>query len=110
MTEAERVLWRQLRYRLIGGHKFRRQQPLGPYIVDFICLERRVIIEVDGGQHSGKMSYDAERDTWLKGQGFNILRFWNNEIFEEIEGVKEVIARALSSFPPHLNPPPQGGR
>ena len=76
-TEAERSLWQHLRLRQLGGHKFRRQQSLGPYIVDFVCLEKRLIIEVDGGQHSEQKAYDAERNTWLEVQGFHVLRFWN---------------------------------
>ncbi len=111
MTEAERFLWRQLRLRQFGGHKFRRQQPIGKYIVDFVCLERQLIIEVDGGHHSEQVSYDQERDAWLEKQGFFILRFWDNEVLKEIESVKEVIMKALEerSNTPHFTPPPQGG-
>ena len=71
------------------------QQPLGPYIVDFVCLEKKLILEVDGGQHSEQLSYDTERSTWLEAQGFRVLRFWNNEVLKEIEVVKQVIAEAL---------------
>jgi adenine-specific DNA-methyltransferase len=112
MTEAERSLWRHLRLRQFGGHKFRRQQPIGRYIVDFVCLEKQLIVEVDGGHHSEQVAYDLERDTWLGKQGFLILRFWDNEVLKEIESVKEVILKALDrhSNTPHLNPPPQGGR
>lgn len=112
MTEAERSLWRHLRLRQLGGHKFRRQQPMGRYIVDFVCLEKQLIIEVDGGHHSEQAAYDLERDTWLGKQGFIILRFWDNEVLKEIESVKERIMNALEKYSntPHLNPPPQGGR
>lgn len=96
-TDAERVLWRHIRVRQVGDHKFRRQQPLGPYIVDFACLEKRLIIELDGGQHSSQTTYDSQRTAWLKSQGFQILRFWNNQVFEEIEAVKEVIRETLES-------------
>ena len=93
LTETERASWKHLRLRQFKGYKFRRQQPIGKYIVDFACLEKRLIIEVDGGQHSEQTAYDLERDTWLESQGFSVLRFWNNQVFT-----------------PHLNPPPQGGR
>jgi very-short-patch-repair endonuclease len=103
MTEAERALWRHLRLRQLGGFKFRRQQPLGNYIVDFVCLEKRLIVEVDGGQHSEQVRYDSERDAWLESQGFSLLRFWNNQVLEEIEAVKEVIIGALAE---QFSPPP----
>ena len=77
-TEAERSLWKELRFRQIGGYKFRRQQPLGDYIVDFVCFEKRLVVEVDGKQHSEQIEHDFKRDEWLKAQGFFILRFWNN--------------------------------
>jgi len=109
MTEAERLLWRQLRLRQFGGHKFCRQQPIGRYIADFVCLEKKLIVEVDGGHHSEQVAYDQERDAWLEKQGFLILRFWDNEVLKQIESVKEVIMKALEecSNTPHLNPPPQ---
>jgi very-short-patch-repair endonuclease len=112
LTEAERALWRHLRFRQFGGHKFRRQQIIGKFIVDFVCLEKRLIVEVDGGHHSKQVAYDLERDTWLKNQGFSILRFWDNQVLKEIESVKEVIMEKLDdhSHTPHLNPPPQEGR
>jgi len=103
MTETERALWRQLRLRQFGGYKFRRQQPIGRYIVDFVCLEKRLIIEVDGGHHSEQVAYDLERDAWLEKQGFSILRFWDNQVFKEIESVEEIIMSALDR---HSNPPP----
>ena len=85
LTEAERALWRHLRFRQFGGHKFRRQQIIGKFIVDFVCLEKRLIVEVDWGHHSKQVAYDLERDTWLKNQGFSILRFWDNQVLKEIE-------------------------
>jgi very-short-patch-repair endonuclease len=96
-TDAERSLWRVLRSRQIAGHKFRRQQPLGRFIVDFVCLEKRLVVEVDGGQHhqQRQATYDSERTTWLEQVGFRVLRFWDHEILKEIEAVKETIARAL---------------
>ena len=108
-TEAEKALWRHLRLRQIEGYKFRRQVPIGDYIADFVCLEKRLIIEVDGGQHSQKSSQDSKRDKWLNAQAFEVLRFWNNQVMGEIEAVKEAIRRALIDTP-HLDPPPQGGR
>lgn len=104
MTEAERALWKHLRLRQVGGHKFRRQQPLGKYIVDFVCFEKRLIIEVDGGQHSEQVVYDSDRNAWLEAQGFKILRFWNNQVLKETEAVKETIIGALE--PGCYTPPP----
>lgn len=94
-TEAERTLWRHLRLRQLDGYKFRRQQPVGPYIVDFVCFEKRVILELDGGQHSTQTVYDTERSAWLEAQGFHVLRFWNHEIFQDIETVKGVIRKIM---------------
>jgi very-short-patch-repair endonuclease len=106
-TDAERFLWRHLRFWQLGGYKFRRQQVLGRYIVDFVCLERRVVVELDGGQHTADA--DAERETWLRDQGFVVLRFWNNEVLREIDAIKEVILTNLQRTP-FLSPSPQGGR
>jgi very-short-patch-repair endonuclease len=112
LTDAERILWRYLRLRQLEGYKFRRQQPIGEYIVDFVCFEKMLIIEVDGGQHSQQESYDRRREDSLEDQGFQALRFWNNQVIDEIDGVKEAIMTALrsDSMTPHLHPPPQGGR
>ncbi|MFZ3209543.1 MAG: DUF559 domain-containing protein [Geobacteraceae bacterium] len=90
-TDAERVLWRHLRSSQIEGVKFRRQQPIEDYIVDFVSFFPKLIIELDGGQHSRNQEYDEKRDTCLRKNGFNVLRFWNNEVNENIEGVLEVI-------------------
>jgi very-short-patch-repair endonuclease len=94
-TEAERKLWAHLRLRQIGGYKFRRQHPLGPYIVDVVCIEKKLIVEVDGGQHDEKRFYDAKRDKWLEEKGFKVIRFWNNEVLRHIDIVKEVIESEL---------------
>jgi very-short-patch-repair endonuclease len=99
LTDAEQLFWQHLRLRQINGYKFRRQRPIGSYIVDFVCLEKRLIIELDGGQHAEKVKYDTERDTWLEAQGFTVLRFWNNEVIHNIDGVKETILKALQSCP-----------
>lgn len=109
-TEAERRLWQHLRLRQFEGHKFRRQQPLGPYIVDFVCLEKKIVLEVDGGQHSTQVQYDQKRSAWLEVQGFRVLRFWNTEVLKEIDMVKAMIWEAVTQSHPHLNPPPSRGR
>jgi very-short-patch-repair endonuclease len=106
-TDAERVVWKFLRAKQIEGLKFRRQEPIGKYIVDFVCYEKRLIVEVDGGQHS--LETDADRDVWLTSQGFTILRFWNHEVLQNIEGVLEVILRACSQRTPSPTPPIKGG-
>lgn len=108
-SDAERLLWQKLRFWQVDGCKFRRQQCLGNFIVDFVCLEKRLIIEVDGGQHAEYLDYDAGRDAWLRKQGFVVLRFWNNDVLKNIGGVLEVIAKNLHNTP-FLNPSPQGGR
>ena len=111
-TEGEQALWRHLRKRQLGGYKFRRQQPIGQYIVDFVSFEGRVVVELDGGQHSQQMDYDSKRTAWLEAQGYRVLRFWNNQVLKEIEAVKAIVSEVLGDGvnAPHLNPPPQGGR
>ena len=104
-TEAERTLWVHLRYRQMNSHKFRRQHPMGRYIVDFVCLEKRLVIEIDGCQHSDRTAYDSVRSDWLESQGFQVLRFWNNQVFRELDGVKTAILAALE-FRSYTNPPP----
>jgi very-short-patch-repair endonuclease len=88
-TDAERVLWSQFRLWRLDGYKFRRQQPLGRYIVDFVCLEKRVVVEVDGGQHAEQATLDAERDRWLRREGFVVLRFWNTEVLKNMDAVRD---------------------
>ncbi len=100
MTEAERKLWRGLRMRQMHGCKFRRQFSIGAYIVDFVCLEVRLIVEVDGGQHADEAYGDVERDAWLKAQNFRVLRYWNNQVLNELDGVLADIARTLELAPP----------
>lgn len=92
-TDAENLLWRHLRYKQLLGLKFRRQQPIGNFIVDFICLDRKLIIELDGDQHGfpKEKNQDQERDRWLQQEGFKILRFWNNEVLQNLEGVMDTI-------------------
>lgn len=108
-TPSEHALWQQLRARRFSGHKFRRQQPLGRYIVDFVCFSSRLIVELDGGQHADAEAYDAERDAWLKSQGFRVLRFWNYQWTVEPAAVLEAIWQALQEPPPLPNPSPTRG-
>jgi adenine-specific DNA-methyltransferase len=102
-TDVERLLWRRLRDRQLAGAKFRRQHPIGPYIVDFLCLEQRLVIELDGGQHARRSRQDARRDQWLESRGYRILRFWNSDAMRNVEGVlhriSEVLERDADSEP-----------
>lgn len=96
MTDAERALWRVLRDReAMAGCKFRRQHPIGLYVADFACLQTRLIVEADGGQHQ-QSHHDANRDAFLRCEGFRMLRFWNNDILQNLEGVCDMILRQLS--------------
>jgi very-short-patch-repair endonuclease len=110
MTDAERLLWRHLRAHRLCDQKFRRQQPIGPYIVDFVHFGARLVVEADGGQHNGS-SNDAERDAWLQSQGFAVLRFWNHDILQNIEAVLEVVLNEIDKGAPSPPAPlPQGER
>lgn len=108
-TDTEKLLWRRLRNRQVGGAKFRRQYVIGNYIVDFVCLERNLVVEIDGGQHGEQASYDEKRTSYLKQQGFNVIRFWNNEVLIETDAVLEVIRKALLDYP-SPQPSPLEGR
>jgi very-short-patch-repair endonuclease len=110
MTDAERSLWRMLRLRQIDGHKFRRQVPLGRYIADFVCCEVRLVIEIDGGQHAASAPSDAERSGFLHGEGYRVVRFWNNDVLANPEGVRAAITEELLRHHPHPGPPPSRGR
>jgi len=94
-TDSERRLWQKLKRRQIAGVKFRRQQPIGPYIVDFVCLERCLVIEVDGGQHSERLDEDTKRSQWLEAQGFRVLRFWNNDVLANTDVVAQAVFDAV---------------
>ena len=95
-TDAERILWSHLRRRQLAGFKFRRQHQVGLYICEFACVEALVVVELDGGQHAENLDYDLRRDRFLRSAGFRVLRFWNNDVQSNIDGVVDVIARALS--------------
>jgi very-short-patch-repair endonuclease len=116
-TDAERRLWYRLRSRQIQGAKFVRQERIGPHVVDFVCREQRLIVEVDGGQHATDPR-DAVRESWLCDRGYRVLRFWNNDALSNTQGVLEAIAAALSeaagaqtrgSAPSPQPSPPEGG-
>ena len=94
-TEPERVLWNRLRRRQLGGFKFRRQQPIGRYVCDFVCLEAAVVVELDGSQHVTDAPYDANRDAFLRSTGFRVLRFWNGDVLSRTDSVVETIFEAL---------------
>ena len=103
-TDTERHLWRHLRHRQLAGFRFRRQVPIGTYIADFACIEARLVIEVDGGQHKVQQLYDAHRDMALNKRGYRILRFWDNQVLKETESVLQVILQALERPHPVLPP------
>jgi very-short-patch-repair endonuclease len=105
-TDAERRLWLQLRRKQRGGSRFRRQHPLGRYVVDFLCAEAKLIIEIDGGQHATESD---TRQRWLEGRGYRVIRFWNNEVLENMEGVLLAIESALEKPPPTPTLPLKGG-
>jgi very-short-patch-repair endonuclease len=108
-TDAERKLWWHLRHHLPApGAHFRRQVRLGPYIVDFASHSAKLIVEVDGGQHAERLEADAARTRFLETEGYRVLRFWNNDVLQNIDGVLEVIQRAIATTPTP-NPSPQGG-
>jgi very-short-patch-repair endonuclease len=94
MTDPERLLWYSLRARRFGGRKFRRQHPIGPFVVDFACVDQKLVIEADGGQHAESLS-DAARTKWLEAQGWRVLRFWNGDILCRTEDVLEEIRQAI---------------
>ena len=108
MTESETRLWQHLRAHRLNGEKFRRQQPMGFYVVDFVHFGASLIVEADGGQHNDAPR-DESRDAWLRAQGFKVLRFWNNEIMNNLEGVLETIMAAVA-LPPLPQPLARKGR
>ena len=96
-TDAEQIVWSWLRNRQVNGVKFRRQQAMGNYIVDFVSFERRIVIEIDGGEHSEawRADRDRERTSWLESQGFQVIRFWNSDVRSNMNGVYLCIVEAL---------------
>jgi len=112
-TDAERVLWLRLRNRRLNGLKFKRQVPIDRYVVDFCSSEARLIIELDGGQHAARVTQDANRTKILEAMGYLVLRFWNNDVLQNTDGVLEDILNTLKqhrSEPPHPGPLPFGER
>ena len=109
-TDAEQLLWHHLRNRRLQGWKFRCQHEIGRYIVDFVCPDTGLIVELDGGQHGDQLIYDERRTVELEAMGYRVLRFWNNDVLKNVEGVLEVILEALASPAPHPNPLPEGER
>ncbi len=101
-TDAERILWRALKGRQLDGCRFRRQHPMGAYIVDFICLERRLIVELDGDQHGfpAHAVHDAKRDAWLQAKGYHVARFWNDEVYNNLDGVLNALLELLQTDRP----------
>jgi len=98
-TDAEKKLWRYLRNRQLVGYKFRRQHEIGTYIVDFVCIDRKLIFELDGGQHLEQPDYDLGRTKFLEQKGYRVVRFWNNEVLSELGLVLEEITRKLEDLP-----------
>ena len=99
LTRAERLFWYYVRARRFRKWKFRRQVPLGDYVVDFICAEARLVIEIDGGQHMANASDDARRTGWLNANGYRVIRFWNNDVLGNIDGVMEEVEKNLRPSP-----------
>lgn len=101
MTDAELRMWHHLRGRRLGGFKFKRQWSLGPYVVDFCCIERMIVVEIDGGQHSAER--DSRRTGQLDAMGYRVVRFWNNDVLSNTDGV---LASLLTELDPHPRPDP----
>jgi very-short-patch-repair endonuclease len=99
MTEAEKKLWRGLREGEVGMHHFRKQVPAGPYVLDFCCLRKKLVVEVDGGQHAEVLAGEERRNRWLRAEGYTVLRFWNNEVLENLDGVLWKIGEILRELP-----------
>jgi very-short-patch-repair endonuclease len=108
MTEAERRIWQMLRSHQMAGYGFRRQVPIGRYIADFVCREARLIVEIDGGQHDRASPQEAERGRFLQSEGYRILRFWNNEVLANLDGVHQTTVDWLAGAPPPQPSPIEG--
>jgi very-short-patch-repair endonuclease len=107
-SRAERKVWELLRDRRIGGAKFRRQYPIGPYFADFACISRKLAIEVDGDHHAFQIEADARWTAALEREGWRVVRFWANEVVQNPEGIWAEIEQVVSGSPPHLTSPPRG--
>jgi len=107
-TDAEKLFWQSVRNRQIAGAKFRRQWPIDQFIVDFVCLEAKLIVEIDGGQHADNLQ-DLRRTKILTGTGFRVIRFWNHDVLQNKAGVLEALMSALANAP-HPGPLPEGER
>lgn len=107
-TEAERELWRALRCKQLRGHKFRRQTAIGKYLVDFVCFDLKLVVEVDGGQHndSAVQEYDKNRTAWLESQGFRVVRYWNHDVIEDVDAVVEAIWLVMEELSRGQHPSP----
>jgi very-short-patch-repair endonuclease len=109
MTDAERKLWQALRARQFDGLKFRRQVPVGPYVADFLCYRARLVVELDGGQHV-ESARDEVRDRWFTQNGFRVLRFWNNDVLKNLDGVSVAILSAIAERQNKPDPPAGEGK
>ncbi len=107
-SRAERKVWELLRDRRIGGAKYRRQYPIGPYFADFACISLKLVIEVDGDHHAFQVEADARRTAAIEREGWRVVRFWANEVVQNPEGIWAEIEQVLSDVPPHLTSPPRG--
>jgi very-short-patch-repair endonuclease len=108
MTVVEQILWRALRGKQLNGHRFRRQHPIGHYIADFVCIEQQQVVELDGGQHQEQIIYDEHRTGFLLAKGWRVLRFWNNEVINNLEGVLSNIIANFKAYPHPSLPPVRG--
>ncbi len=108
MTDAEQKLWRALRGRQIDGCRFRRQHPIGSFIADFACIEHKLVVELDGGQHQDQLEYDERRTAFLIAQGWRVLRYWNNDVMQNLEGVLADVVAALGVSLPSQPCPCEG--
>ena len=111
-TDAEKKFWWMVRDRRLGGYKFKRQYPIGRYIADFVCIERKLVVELDGSQHAEQKDYDAERESFFASQGFRIVRFWNPEFLKNQDGVAYQLLALLDGEKtpsPQPSPPLRGG-
>jgi len=104
-TRAETILWRQLRDKRLKGLKFRRQHPIGPFVVDFCCLEHQLVVEIDGDTHATQIEYDEERTEWLETQGYRVIRFTNQEVYCQLPAVLEAIWAACEGQTPYGQEP-----